>query len=287
MTIAGALAHGRERLASFGDDGRFDALRLLEESLGRNAAWLFAHGAEACDTAAIERYRSAIARRAAGEPVAYVVGSAGFYGRTFAVSRDVLVPRPESEMLVELARDALGETGNRARAICDVGTGSGILAITLACELRDARVTALDVSPSALAVARANADSLGVADRIRFVCSDLFAALDAGDAFDCIVANLPYIRRADLAPPPDSIAREPMLALDGGPDGLAIYRTFLASAPARLAVGGVALLEAGADTTLALAELAVEAFGPDACVHVHRDYAGHPRVVDVRMAPAG
>lgn len=282
MTVAEAVAHGRARLAASGDEGRFDALRLLEEILGRNAAWIFAHGDETLEGATSGSYARAIERRAQGEPVAYIVGNAGFFGRTFAVTSDVLVPRPESEMLVELACEALRERALAAPRICDVGTGSGILAVTLACELTSARVTAIDISPHALAVARANAETFAVASRVRFVAGDIFDRLDEAERFDCIVANLPYVRSADLAPRPSSIAREPMLALDGGPDGLDPYRVLLASAPKRLAPGGTLFLEAGTDTTRALAELAVATFGRAACVHVHRDYAGHPRAVDIR-----
>lgn len=282
MTIGMALASGRERLRCFGDDGRFDALRLLEETLARNAAWLFAHGDDVVAPDLFARYDAALERRAAGEPVAYIAGSAGFFGRTFSVTQDVLVPRPETEMLVELARDAMHDAGHAAPRICDVGTGSGILAVTLACEIASAEVIGIDVSPLALDVARENAIAHGVDDRVRFVCGDLFTALGGPATFDCIVANLPYVRSGDLAPPNDSIAREPTLALDGGADGLDVYRRFLASAPVRLAPGAMVLLEAGADTTVALAELAAVAFGAAACVHVHRDYAGHPRVVDIR-----
>lgn len=277
-----ALAFGRERLHFSRDDGRFDASRLLEETLSQNAAWVLAHARDPLGATLFERYVAAIDRRAAGEPVAYIVGNAGFYGRTFAVTPAVLVPRPETELLVEFACEALRGRGLAAPRLCDVGTGSGILAITLACELPAARVTAIDISQPALDVAARNAVAHAVADRVSFVLGDTFAALEAGSAFDCVVANLPYISSGDLAPAATALPFEPRLALDGGGDGLEPYRRLLATAPRRLAAGGVMLLEAGLDTTFALAELAAERFGSAACVHVHRDYAGHPRVVDVR-----
>ncbi|MBD5656105.1 MAG: peptide chain release factor N(5)-glutamine methyltransferase, partial [Candidatus Eremiobacteraeota bacterium] len=161
MTVGEALIAGRERLRAAGDDGRFDALRLLEESLERNAAWIMAHDDDVVTAAAFERYAAALERRARGEPAAYIVGTVGFYGRTYAVNAGVLVPRPDSEHVVTLALEALRERERDRPAVpprlCDVGTGSGILAITLACEWPTAAVTALDISQAALAVAEGNA----------------------------------------------------------------------------------------------------------------------------------
>jgi release factor glutamine methyltransferase len=265
------------------DDGRFDALRLLEECLERNAAWIVAHGDDALDPAAYECYAAALERRALGEPLAYIFGTAGFYGRTFAVTRDVLVPRPETEQVVALALDALRERGSAAPPprLCDVGTGSGILAITLACEWPAAEVTAIDISSQALAVAARNAHAHGVAARVRFLLGDMFGRLAPGERFDCIVANLPYVKSADLGALPEPTAFEPALALDGGGDGLAVYRRLLASARERLTDPGVAMFEAGPDTAGPLAELARAAF-PGCGVTVHRDYAGRERIVEVR-----
>ncbi len=281
MTVGEALTYGRERLRVFGDEGRFDALRILEETLSRNAAWAFAHAEASLDAFLWQSYAEAIARRAAGEPVAYIVGSVGFYGRTFAVTPAVLVPRPETEFIVEIACQTLRARPSAAR-VCDVGTGSGILAITLACELPEARVTAIDISARALEVAARNAATHGVADRVEFLRGDTFGGIRSGVAFDCIVANLPYIRSDDLEPARTALGFEPVAALDGGSDGLAAYRTLLATAPLRLTAGGLMVMEAGSDTTSRLAELAAQRFGTRGCVHVHRDYAGHPRIVVVR-----
>ncbi len=282
MTVGEALTHGRERLKAFGDDGRFDALRLLEEMLARNAAWIFAHGDAPFDVETFARYAAVIARRVAREPVAYIVGTAGFYGRTFAVTPDVLVPRPETEFIVDLACQALRDAALATPRVCDVGTGSGILAVTLACELDGARVTAIDISPRAAGVAAYNAETHGVAERVRCVSGDTFGGIADADAFDCIVANLPYLCSDDLETARTTLGFEPRLALDGGNDGLDAYRRLLATAPQRLAEGGLMLMEAGIDTTYRLAVLVGSAFGPRACIHVHRDYAGHPRVVDIR-----
>lgn len=281
-TVGDALLHGRKVLVEFGGEGRFDALRLLEEMLECNAAWIFAHGDERLGDAEAARYAEALATRATGVPVAYIVGSAGFYGRTFAVTRDVLVPRPETEGVVELALAAFGDARDAPLAMCDLGTGSGIIAITLACERPHARITALDVSPAALSVAQRNARSHDVAARVHFVESDMWNALAPDITFDCIVANLPYVRRSDLKGAPDATAFEPLLALDGGDDGLDSYRALLAQAPARLRAGGVLVMEAGPDTVPALATLAEAAFAEPAIIEVHRDFALHERIVVVR-----
>lgn len=282
MTVGDAIARGRERLLAFGDDGRFDALRLLEEMLEREAAWLLGHRDDALDAATLARYDAALARRVAGEPVAYIIGRVGFYGRTFRVTPAVLVPRPETEQLVALALEFLS-TRSRASTVCDVGTGSGVLAITLACESPKAEVTAIDISPSALKVARGNARALGVAERVRFHCGDLLEDARARSMYDLIVANLPYVRTADLRVAPDSTAHEPKLALDGGADGLDAYRRFLARAGAALAATGLLLMEAGPETAEPLARLAAQSFGCAEIV-VHRDYSHHERVVEVRRS---
>ncbi len=289
-TVGEALVRGRDRLRAFGDDGRFDALRLLEELLGRNAAWLFAHADERLGGDVAARYDAVLSRRATGMPVAYIVGFAGFYGREFAVTPDVLVPRPESEGVVELALASLQAhmaRGDEPVRICDVGTGSGILAITLACTLPAARVTASDVSPAALAVARANAERHGVEGRVRFACGDMWEALDPDERYDCIVANLPYVCRGDLKTAPDATAFEPALARDGGWDGLELYRTLLAGAAQRLRPGGTLVMEAGPDTAGPLAALAEASFAPPAAIVVHRDLSLHDRIVAVHTALGG
>jgi release factor glutamine methyltransferase len=283
-TVGDALLHGREVLVEFGDEGRFDALRLLEEILERNAAWIFAHGDERLGDAEALRYARALATRATGVPVAYIVGSAGFFGRTFAVTRDVLVPRPETEGVVEFVLAAFGDAREAPFAMCDLGTGSGIIAITLACERSHARITALDVSPAALSVAERNARAHDVAERMHFIESDMWDALAPEITFDCIVANLPYVRRCDLKVVPDATAFEPVLALDGGDDGLDSYRALLAQAPKRLRAGGLLVMEAGPDTVPALAMLAEAAFAEPAIIEVHRDFALHERIVVVRGA---
>ncbi|MDQ2908732.1 MAG: tRNA (adenine(22)-N(1))-methyltransferase TrmK, partial [Candidatus Eremiobacteraeota bacterium] len=169
--------------------------------------------------------------------------------------------------------------------LCDVGTGSGVIAITLAAERPCARVVAIDISAAALAVAARNAAALGVAERIEFCLEDALDELESGTVFDAIVANLPYVRGGDLAPPPDPTSFEPRLALDGGSDGLDAYRKLLRRAPEHLAVNGLLLLEIAPDTADQLAEMALWAFGGIARVRALRDYAGLRRIVELRATP--
>ncbi len=277
MTVDDALNEGAIVLGPLLSDARQDIRRLLCGIIGRDAAWLLAHGDVPVDSLSLARYRDALRRRSTGEPLAYILGEAGFYGRTFAVTRAVLVPRPESEQLVTLALEAFAPR-RRALHLCDVGTGSGILAVTLALELPRASVLGIDTSAAALAVAAQNAAVHGVGERVAFRLGD--ALDDLGDVcFDGIVANLPYVRTADLAAPPDPTSHEPRTALDGGPDGLTAYRRLVRGMSKHLAERGVAFMEAGPDTADALAALAVEAFGGMTQARILRDYAGLRRIV--------
>jgi len=283
VTVAEALARAGERLRACSPSARLDALRLLEPVVARDAAWIFAHGERRLDPAEVTRFESALERRATGEPVAYITGRAGFFGRTFAVTRDALVPRPESELLVELALTRLRATTGAQPAILDVGTGSGALAVTLALEAPAARVVAVDVSAAALALAERNARALGAAPRIEFVASDLLGGLARDARFDAIVANLPYVPTGALAPAPDPTSFEPRLALDGGPDGLALYRRLIAEVGERLAPDASLIMEAAPPTAAALAALAAAAFGAEARVRVVADLAGLERAIVVEM----
>jgi release factor glutamine methyltransferase len=277
-SAAAALAAASLQLGG-DEDARRDAGLLLQFVWKRERAWLFAHPEEVLSAEVAARFDEAVARRARGEPVHYVTGEAWFYGRRFFVSPAVLVPRPETEQLVEAALEYLdGRSRPSSLRVCDVGTGSGILAITLACERPALELTALDRSDEALAVARRNADALGVAARIRFCASDLFEAVAPAERFDCVVANLPYVRSGALHPAPDPTSFEPRLALDGGPDGLAVYRRLLGMLAERLEPGAGVFLEAAPDTAGPLAALAGERFPQRSC-SLLRDYAGLERIV--------
>jgi release factor glutamine methyltransferase len=193
----------------------------------------------------------------------------------------VLVPRPESELLVELALGALRARGGEAPEprILDVGTGSGALAISLALALPAARVSAVDVSNAALEVADRNARAHGIDGRVVLVLSDLTGNLPPGARFDAIVANLPYVPSAGLSPAPDPTFFEPRLALDGGADGLDLYRRLLARAPELLAAAGILVMEAAPPTAAPLAALARETFAGAAEVRIVPDLAGLERAV--------
>lgn len=231
MTIAQALAVAILRLRTAPEtppnvraEAFGDAQILLGEVLQADRAWLLAHGAEELDTSLNEIFGVLIGERIRGVPVAYLTHKAGFYGREFYVDEHVLVPRPESEHVVEAVLDEVRSRladGAREVRVCDVGTGSGALAVTLAAECERARVVASDISEAALWVARRNAGTHGVADRMTFVQGDLGEPLVACGPFDCIVANLPYVPTERVPQQPDPVGYEPLVALDGGPDGLA------------------------------------------------------------------
>ena len=255
---------------------RLDAEILLAFAAGVARSTLFAYPQRVFEADAEAWFRSAVERRARGEPLAYILGYHEFYSLRLRVTPDVLVPRADTETLVDTVLDHLDD---RPRAsVLDVGTGSGAIALAIKQQRPHPRVTAVDCDPDALLVAAENAMSLGL--DIRFVESNWFAALD-GERFDVIVANPPYVRSDDphFA---GSLRYEPRLALDGGPDGLAAYRVVLAAAPAHLALGGVLLLEHGYDQRAPLLELAGEhGFEP---VALRDDLAGVPRVAVFRSA---
>ena len=225
-------------------------------------------------------FRELIKRRVDGWPVAYLVGSREFYLLSFEVSPAVLVPRPETETLVAEALRLLKPLAGPA--VLDIGTGSGAIAVSIAQQKTDARVTATDISPDALDVARRNADRHGVAGRIDFRQGDLFAPVPAGAVFDVVVSNPPYVTPAELAGlAPDVRDHEPRLALDGGPDGLAFYRRIAAGVESLLKPGGWLLVEIGATQEEAVRALIAERPGLEV-VKTLKDAAGLPRVVVAR-----
>jgi release factor glutamine methyltransferase len=224
---------------------RLDARAIAEQASGRPRTWLIAHGDEAAGPAATRAFEALAARRRAGEPLAYVLGWREFHGRRFEVGPAVLVPRPETEGLVDAALERLA--GVPAPRLLDLGTGSGAIAATLALERPDAAVLATDASAEALAVARANAARLG-ATGVGFALGDWWAALPPGCApFDAIVSNPPYIADADPHLLDPALRHEPPGALASGPEGLDAIGTIVAGAPARLVAGGWLLLEHGRD----------------------------------------
>jgi release factor glutamine methyltransferase len=275
-TIREALQQGRAMLRH-SPTPALDARLLLEHVLRRDHAFLIAHGDEALSATALTEFDQALERAAAGEPIPYLTGHAPFMELEFIVSPAILIPRPETEQLVEMAA-AYGR-GQGAFRIADVGTGSGCIAVSLARRLPAAEVVAVDVSAAALAVAAANV-ARHAPGQVHLVCGDLLTAIGLG--LDLIVANLPYVAGAEWPTLPIRVQSfEPRLALDGGADGLDLIRALLPQAAARLRPGGLALLEIGWQQGQAVTELARAAF-PAAEVILHQDFAGHDRIVAVQ-----
>lgn len=283
-TIADATQFGAAALRDRPDAG-VDAMRLLECALNRGRGWIVAHGDARLQRDDVRRFVALLRQARTGKPLAYVTGEIGFYRRTFACDERALVPRPETELLVERALQLLRDV--EAPRVLDVGSGSGAIACTIAAERPDARVVATDCSTAALALASDNARRLGVEDRCAFIWADLVPAPDLSSGstvrYDAVIANLPYVPSDDIPPVPEPLGFEPREALDGGADGLAAYRRFVPMAPAVVAPGGVLLLEAAPAQMPGLAALAAEAFGPQE-VAIGRDLAGLERYVEVQTA---
>src|SRR6185437_6724850 len=216
------------------------------------------HAEDLVDDESLERLRGFVARRAAGEPLQYITGVQDFYGREFRVAPDVLIPRPETELLVEAALEV---TKSKDALICDVGTGSGCIAITLLCEMPASRAVAVDKSAAALEIAKQNAAKLDVSDRSVFVVSDCFDALDPKDyQFDLIVSNPPYVSASALSGLQREVRdHEPLVALSPGSDGLTVIRRLLAEAPPYLKPNGHLLMEIGFDQGESVRDLIDEA----------------------------
>jgi release factor glutamine methyltransferase len=284
--LTGALLReGTDRLTAAGSETpRLDSELLLGHAIGVGRTAVLAHPDAPVGADAARRYRADLERRAAGEPVAYLRGIKEFYGLAFQVDRRALIPRPETERLVELAdqetRRRLG-AGRAPVRIVDVGTGSGAIAVALAVSLRrfgglDAvEILAVDVSADALDLARENAVVHAVADRLRFDVADLLP--DGQGPFELILANLPYVRHDAMAILPRATSFEPEMALDGGAGGLEIIGRLLGRLPGALAEDGLALLEIGADQGESMVDLVAERLPGWRCA-VERDLAGQPRV---------
>jgi release factor glutamine methyltransferase len=219
------------------DAPRLTAELLLGHALSCDRVRLYLEFDKPLGEPELARFRELVRRRADGEPTAYLLGRKEFYGRPFRVDARVLVPRPETELVLEAALAALPE-GGRALDLC---TGCGCIGISLALERPTARVVATDASSDALAVARENAEVLGAV--VDLAQGDLWAAVHDGGGFDVVVANPPYVPAKELAGLPREVRREPCIALDGGEDGLAVLRRIVAGAPARLRPGGALCVE--------------------------------------------
>ena len=246
VSIAEALRQASRALDHAGvAEARREAGALLSFVIGRDRTFLIAHAEDQLHDDELQLFADAVARRAAGEPTQYICGKQDFFGRTFRVTPDVLIPRPETELLVEAALEVM----NANAYVCDVGTGSGCIVVTLMCERERAHAVALDVSEAALEVAGQNARELLVEPRIQFVRSDCFAALKPGKGqFDLVVSNPPYVS-AKMLPGLQREVRdhEPQIALSPGTDGLSVIRRLLEDTPAFLRENGYLLMEIGFD----------------------------------------
>jgi release factor glutamine methyltransferase len=269
-TIAEALAQARSRGVA-----RLDAHLLLAHATGRTRSWLIANDQCQLDPATHHRWSALMERRAAGEPLAYLTGTREFHGLTLHVTPDVLIPRPDTESLVDWALELIEPHRPAPAQVLDLGTGSGAIALALKQARPECQLTGIDISPAALQVASANGTRLGL--RVHWLLSDGLAAL-AGETFDMIVANLPYV--ADHDPHLADLRHEPQLALTSGPDGLDAIRLVARAAPAHLSPQGWLLLEHGRD----------QATEVSACLRSHgyqeiqtrMDLAGHPRCTGAR-----
>lgn len=256
---------------------RLDAEILLAHARGCPRIQLYTNYDQPLTDTQRATMRDLVKRRAAAEPVAYLVGHREFFGLEFRVTKDVLIPRPDTETLVVDAIEALKPQA--APRVLDVGTGSGCIAISLAVNCPNAEITAIDLSQSALDIAKANAETHNVAGRIHWLCGDLFDPLTAGEQFDLIASNPPYIAAAEIETlSADVRLHEPRSALDGGPDGLNVIRRLIAGAPQHLVSQGKLLIEISGEQADAVTQL-LAANGHYDDIAVLKDLAKQPRVV--------
>ena len=270
LKIAAALADGTEQLRGVSDSPRLDAELLLAQALDVPRSYLFAHPEDALDRAALQRFCSSLDRRSDELPLAYISGEKEFWSMSLIVSPDTLVPRPETELLVDQALQHIPK--NEHFSILDLGTGCGAIALAIAKERPHCDITATDVSDAALAVARENANRLALAN-VEFLCGDWTAPV-AGRTFDIIASNPPYVPEAD--PDLKRLQHEPQMALLSGKDGLDAIRRISVEAKSVLRPGGTLLIEHGDNQAEEIARiLSADGWGEISQVN---DLAGKPRV---------
>ncbi len=286
VDVRGALKESIARLSEAGTPSHALAAELLlMHVLGRERAWIYAHPEHPLAAGERDRYLALVAQRAAGTPTQYLTGKQEFWGLEFEVTPDVLIPRPETEHVVEAALERVGAEQRQARVrVADVGTGSGCLAIALAHELPNAEIVATDISEAALSVARRNAERHGVASRITFAQSNLLEAfLHESFLFDVIVSNPPYIGREEAKELQREVREhEPAHALFGGEEGTEIYGPLIAQAEKLLHPGAALVLELGYESLASVHPLVATLAWTD--VRVTNDLAGLPRVLSALRA---
>ena len=257
---------------------RLNIEHLLADALGKKRIELYLEFDRPLSDRELEPLRDKVRRRAEGEPLQHLLGHWDFFGRTFKTDRRALIPRPDTELLIEAVLKNLLTREPNATHLVDVGTGSGVLAITFALEQPELEVVAVDISNDALELAQENAERLGVSDRIVFRRSDLLDQIDG--SFDWIVANLPYIPTADIPGLQREVQFDPALALDGGEDGLAIVKRLLESIAGKIALNGVVALELGQGQAKTVSNFLARQNYRD--VSIIKDYQGVERVLIAR-----
>lgn len=278
LTVTEALQQAVVAFKAFSESAQLDAAVMLGYILERPRPWLVAHPDSLLDPEERSKFEQVLIEATAGLPLPYLVGHQEFYGLDFYVNRDVLIPRPETELLVELALNWLITHPGR-RVVADIGTGSGCIAVSLAVNMPDLTVYASDISKGALSVAGQNIEHHQVGDRVLTTCGDLMGALPG--AVDVLCANLPYIPSSTLEGLP-VVRYEPRQALDGGEDGLVCVRRLLAQAPGWVKPGGLIVLEIEEDQGLEVISIAGESL-PDASIKIHPDLAGLDRVISIEL----
>src|SRR5258705_6036147 len=282
MSIGEAILHGAQVLRKSGvPEARREAGSLLAHVSGHDRTFLISHVDASLTDEVLIRFRENIDRRSSGEPLQYITGIQDFFGRQFRVTPDVLIPRPETELLVEAALKLISNLS--APLVCDVGTGSGCIAISILCERVDAHVTAIDISRAALDVARLNAERLEVTKRIEFVLSDCFEDIDSDrEPFDLIVSNPPYVA-GEMLPGLQREVRdhEPLIALSPGGEGLGVIRRILEDASDFLIEGGHLLLEIGFDQGAKMENMIQP---PLQLLEILPDLQGIPRIVILKKS---
>ena len=279
VSIAIAIQEAAGQLLEGGvNEPRTDAALLLSHTIGCDRAFLIAHDDQRLSSEQSQTFAAFIARRAAGEPLQYITGHQEFFKLDFLVTPDVLIPRPETELIVEAALELLPETSDFTFA--DVGTGSGCIAISILRERPHAHAAAIDESEAALQLAQQNASRHEVIDRMRLEKADLFPRTPRPEVFDLIVSNPPYIPDGELNSLQREVQREPRQALAGGPDGLDVIRRLTVEAPTRLRSDGYLIFEFGINQDQAIAEMVLETVWE--LIEIRPDLQKIPRMIILR-----
>jgi len=276
-TIKNTLAETRKRLKGFSDSYQNDSRVILAHVLNKSQIWLLAHSEEELTPEQISQLNEYIIQLESGTPLPFVLGEWEFFGLKFKVTPQTLIPRPETELLVETALNWIQENPNKSIAL-DIGTGTGCIPISIAVHKPLVKFTAADISSDALKIAQENAQQHGVQDRVSFESSNLYENIDS--KFDLICSNPPYIP-TDVLRGVDVYKKEPTLALDGGVDGLSIIRTIIEKAAKYLLPKGMLLIEIEASQGDAVKKIATKSF-TSTDIHVKKDLAGHDRLLVIQ-----